>query len=255
MIEIFLSGTIEGKYKRALMEAVKSGEIERTSLEEGYFFQGLFYYGPLHGNNKDEGRHEILKKLKYHTIDEKKLKKYPEYHGDEFKQEMLEKLMQHESVRVWYDEDCKAIQLCDLYYIVDYLQGYKVDIYIQKCPILPQGEINDKEFGSVFGVTDFSPMIDAYLHPTKAKTEFMEFCSKEWKRLLNENTGLRIYKEGKIVSVDECYYDDYLQKLSNGKEIDFNKIEPSIFREVDPNFILHRCIMLGIYHPFYLNNN
>lgn len=122
--------------------------------------------------------------------------------------EQLEKHIERsEKIRIWYSHTSR--DLCGLYFVCNLVKNrdYQGQSYYVCCDDTDQFKIdmNDK---------DFISRIENVL----TIDQFQEYCN-EWERLVNEDSLLRVLKEGTVVSVSEEYYDEMISQMFNENQL------------------------------------
>ncbi len=110
-----------------------------------------------------------------------------------------------DKIRAWLS-DTDPSELCGLYFLCDLLEGSKAELSVVWIPKSVEKEgtvINYRSTGEVD-----AEMYGSFVNLETALTlPERHAYALEWKRLINENSPLRVYLNGAVVSVPEDFYD------------------------------------------------
>jgi len=128
-------------------------------------------------------------------------------------QEVCSRISAGESVRIWYSN--QPDELCGLYWLMAQLNQLKLQsdqvILIQ----LPDGEIDgDENLAIQFGWGGVKAGAwQRYLDLQRTATSaFCKDCATHWQRLQKENAPLRAMLNGRLISVPETFYDEFITR-------------------------------------------
>lgn len=158
----------------------------RYKLIHDMYFQGEFPY-----DEKEDGEEGIGGRFAHEM---KKLKDF---------------LNQGETIRVWYSFSPDA--MCGFYFICDFMKTYKNDLIAVKLPEHMQKDNTVLSFSRWEEVehTDIKKLQS--LGKTVSKDE-RRMITSLWNDLVMENAPLRAVINGKLISVEESFYDFILWK-------------------------------------------
>ena len=127
-----------------------------------------------------------------------------------------------ESVRIWYSN--QPDELCGMYWFMAQLNNLELQsdqvILVQ----LPDWEIGD-ENAAMSGWGGVKPsQWHRYLDFQRAATSaFCKSCATHWQRLQQENAPLRAVLNGRLMSVPETLYDEFITCEIAAEEDEFNE--------------------------------
>lgn len=112
-----------------------------------------------------------------------------------------------EDIFIWYN--CTPSSICGMYYITNFFLNRKNTINIIK---LPTYQIKKSVMTYCYNWEDYSfKDVDTDLfvreRTIKLPVEVVKEISTQWKKLVIENTILRVIINEKVISVDETFYD------------------------------------------------
>lgn len=128
--------------------------------------------------------------------------------------EVMRRLKAGESLRVWYSS--QPDELCGMYWLMYQLEkrGLETEgIYTVK---LPAWETN-RETNTIVRNNGWGDVAPEEWHrygglAEKAEDIFVKACALEWKKLMQENAPLRAEVNGRLTSVQESFYDEFIIK-------------------------------------------
>lgn len=143
------------------------------------------------------------------------LKQTGNFYVEELKR--LEKyLNQDETVRIWYSDSPYA--KCGLYFLCNRMRKYENPIVVVKLPeykVIHNGIILCHNWGDI-AAEEFSEFLQ--YERTLSREERMMY-GQLWTKLVEENAPLRTIINGKIISVEEEFYDFFIWKRLTDKPI------------------------------------
>jgi len=124
---------------------------------------------------------------------------------------IYDQISKGEAVRVWYSD--QPDEACGLYWFMTQL--CRLDIHDQQIYLikLPEWDIDDNEdMIPKNGWGEVSPsQWHSYVELQKpVSSEFCKYCESQWRALQKENAPLRAMLNGKLVSLPEHIYDDFI---------------------------------------------
>ena len=220
MIEVVFNESIKGsmkvakKYKKENMieEVFESEALGGNSSDViGICFD--LDIGKISDDVVNEERKEfILEMLKIPiAIDENQEEKNKKYWEDNVASlnRLIDCAKKGEDIRIWYSD--APYSLCGFYFINSILKDYSCRVLAIKLP-----EYQIQKNGLIISYTSWGE-----IHPKKfykfltfeielSKIE-QSFLARKWMKLLKDNSSLRAVVNGKIVSVNEEFYDFFIR--------------------------------------------
>jgi len=221
-VDVVFNDPLQIALKRAgrdytALEYAKVANLYRTNLDVGYIKEA----------EESDYRKLASWRLAYMYVDvsdEEILEEWCEkYEGWETLCKAIEK---KKPLRIWYSENPR--ELCGFWYLCSLLKDYPADVYAVRAPERIHDETDDSYF-FVYSTGDIDPDNAGKLVETAVKLspKEMKMYAKEWSRLKQENALLRTVTAGRVVSVDESFYDDAILKYVAEEP----KTEAKIFEE------------------------
>lgn len=115
-----------------------------------------------------------------------------------------------EAIRIWYS-DC-PYSLCGFYYLCSMLNDYTNDIFTVKLPRyikMPENQIKEQTSWSEVPAEKFS---DYLKYEEKLTAMELKIFAHKWCELVEDNSPLRAVVNGKLIGVQEDFYDFLIQK-------------------------------------------
>lgn len=120
-------------------------------------------------------------------------------------------------IRIWVSDN--PTSLCGFYHLVNSLKERNCKMIMIKQPEEEGYSYN------YWSLNDWNYIKKCLVLEKELSKEQIEYYSNEWIRLVNENTKLRIMLDGRIVSVEEDYFDEIIYNLSPEGEFSIHKLE------------------------------
>lgn len=144
--------------------------------------------------------------------------------GKDVFEEVCKRISAGEDVRVWYSN--QPDELCGLYWFMAQINRLKLRDNQVILVSLPDWEIN--EDGNIVmqsgwgGIKpgDWRKHLD---RQTVAPSAFISMCAAQWERLRQENALLRAVLNGRLVSVPESLYDEFIAREIEAEENEFHE--------------------------------
>lgn len=118
-------------------------------------------------------------------------------------------IRQGEAVRIWYSDS--PYSRCGVYFLCNWMKSYENPIFVVKLPEYKIKEnyiISYQRWGEV-GVEEFFGFLK---YERELSREERRMYGELWLELVEENTPLRTIINGKIISVEEEFYDFFILK-------------------------------------------
>ena len=143
-----------------------------------------------------------------------------------------------EDIRIWYG-DCPG-DICAFYYICSVLCNGRGNVFEMKCPCSAECETGYYFIGNWALISPEN--LSKYIVETKKiQQEEILLCADWWKKLEAENAPMRAVISGRPISVDEDFYDEFIEKSLPEDPIKQNRFES----------ILMGCLGFGLSHLIY----
>lgn len=224
----------EKEIRAAQQEAEKQMQAEwKTATPMGgnpadiYSFDYRLSIGDISENIPDEKRRQVLEWLYgiYPDLEEE-----PAFiaemmqQGRDVLEEVCRRISAEESVRIWYSN--QPDELCGLHWFIAQINQLGLQNGQVILVALPDWE-NDKNgnalthsgWGSV-GLGDWHRHLDLQ---RVATSSFCDGCASHWKQLQQENAPLRAMLNGRLVSMPETLYDEFIIREIEAEENEFNE--------------------------------
>ena len=128
--------------------------------------------------------------------------------------EVMRRLKAGDSLRVWYSS--QPDELCGMYWLMYQLEkrGLETEeIYTVKLPVWE----TNRETNTIVRNNCWGDVAPEEWHrygglAEKAEGIFVKACALEWKKLMQENAPLRAEVNGRLTSVQESFYDEFIIK-------------------------------------------
>lgn len=197
IIHMCFSESAGGTFRHAIKTNILPNE------QKVIVFSDNLSQGPINGDVNIEKRikwYNIIDAENYfNDYDAEDLKEiYNEFHGE------ISKVDNSDTLYLWYGS---SREFCGMLYTLEFLKDRKLNIYL-----INVADTFIKYNQNVFLARDageISPeKIEKYIE-SKRKLDSKEYekLLDIWELLKNDNSILRIYKNGKVSSVDESYFD------------------------------------------------
>jgi len=169
--------------------------------------------GDISEDKPGEKRRQVLERLysiypdaDWHEVVQGSIQK-----ANEDLEVIYDQISKGEAVRVWYSD--QPDEACGLYWFMTQL--CRLDIHDQQIYLikLPEWDIDDNEdMIPKNGWGEVSPsQWHSYVELQKpVSSEFCKYCESQWRALQKENAPLRAMLNGKLVSLPEHIYDDFI---------------------------------------------
>lgn len=197
VLNITFSSSIAG----SLLMCLKKTELQEYKHESVLGIPAKLHYGFLKNVNEDETRKMILNSC-ISGITEDDISINLAYYLSE-----LDKYLKNvDTLRIWYSNT--AEDLCGLYFLCDHLlsKGYEGKILLN-CSA--EETIWEDKYAS-----EFEEYMGNGIYISKTECQVNK---AEWDRLVQENTMLRVYKDGCVISVKEEYFDEEINLTIEGE--------------------------------------
>ena len=134
------------------------------------------------------------------------------------------RITSEDEVRIWYSN--QPNEMCCLYWFMNELtklQSQPKAVYVVKLP-----EYEHKNNDTIVTHLSWGEISSSQWHKYTAYTEettdvFRRYCVHSWKMLQLENSPLRVVLNGKIHSVSESIYDEFIYREIENQEDEFSE--------------------------------
>lgn len=128
--------------------------------------------------------------------------------------EAIHRIRAGEKVRIWYSS--QPDELCGMYWFMEQLQLAGLSEAEIKTVKLPEWELNEEE-GIIIRKNGWGDVAPWEWHRysglgQKVDPLLVKMCASHWQELREENALLRAEVNGKLMSVEESFYDAYIMK-------------------------------------------
>lgn len=139
--------------------------------------------------------------------------------------EAISRIKAGEKVRIWYSS--LPDELCGMYWFMEQIQREGLCDADIETVRLPEWELNEEE-NTIIRKNGWSEVAPGEWHKyvnlgRKASKLFVKMCASRWKELREENASLRAEVNGKLMSVEETFYDTYIMKELNRAGTEFRE--------------------------------
>jgi len=145
-------------------------------------------------------------------------------HGREVLEEVCGRISAGEEVRVWYSN--QPDELCGLYWFMTQID--KLELRDNQVFLVALSDWETRGDGSIVIQSGWGGIKPGDFHKyvrsqIAAPHAFRKMCASCWEQLKEENAILRAVLNGRLVSVPEALYDDFITRVINAEENEFHE--------------------------------
>ncbi len=122
---------------------------------------------------------------------------------------LKDRLQSRDSVRVWYSN--APHELCGFYHLCTLLQNYDTSVFAIKAPAA-QSSQKGWHYSSGWGSFPQDSLGEYFALSRKLDKKETRLYASRWETLVQENAPLRAVFSGVVRSVDEDYYDQFIEQ-------------------------------------------
>lgn len=139
--------------------------------------------------------------------------------------EAIRRIKAGEKARLWYSS--QPDELCGMYWFIEQLQLAGISEPNMETVKLPEWELNEEE-DIIIRKNSWGDVAPGEWHKyidlaCKASPLLIKMCASCWKELRQENAPLRAVVNGKLMSVDESFYDVFIMKELDRADSEFRE--------------------------------
>lgn len=228
MIEIFFSDSAAGEFKYSQLYDGDSTDICSFPilLDFGKIKEGIF--SAYRKNLYTEMFWEAYPALKE---SQDRMDDYFDGYAMQL-QKLKEFLEQGKPIRIWVDRN--PASQCAYHYICNILTEYigKTEVFVVEMPLYLELGERMVSYHS-WGCMDSSELNNMLIHQRKLSDKEIMMMSMHWKKLVEEDSGLRAVINGKLVSVGANFYDDMILQYIGDKEMTEKEITGGFLEDSD----------------------
>ena len=146
-------------------------------------------------------------------------------HGKDVLEEVCNRISSGEDVRIWYSN--RPNELCGLYWFIAQINRLELQSGQVILVLLPDWEIN--EDGNIITHSGWGGVKPGDWHKyfylqEAAPPAFLNMCVARWRHLQQENAPLRAVLNGRLVSMPETIYDEFIIREIEAEENEFQEV-------------------------------
>lgn len=118
-------------------------------------------------------------------------------------------LTNKEPVRIWYGDDAES--LCGMFFLCTVFKDYDTSVYAMEAPRLST-HYRKMNLSNGWGCFEPEEIEKLFSRQRLMDRREINACAEHWEKLVKENTLLRVSIGGIPVSMDEDFYDRFIEK-------------------------------------------
>lgn len=193
-----------------MLEKMFAGKAVGGRLDEVVAIGFNLDVGDIAGAVDGEGRKaEFVRMLASVEFEEDEVNSFFEMQGEDVRR-MVESAKQGEGIRVWRSKT--AFAACGFAFVCDVLREMACDLWVVDLPVVWENDEGEIERISSWG--EMRPGQFYRFLPLMQKVSRAEKISESelWRKLQVENADLRAVVNGRLVSVEDDFYDRFIER-------------------------------------------